>query len=159
MGEKKPSAEKSKPKELTGIGETMRKTDCFTLIWLIGWVLLSVVLFFYFSHIFEEFEYFPDFIKGLTSAVGINVAVIVFLLTSISREQLEEITTTRIYGYLFGIFFSLGMIIISYLQMIARYVAYSLFAMMLAFAVVFIVLLNLMIIYMDIKRQPPKEKG
>lgn len=132
----------------------MRKIDCFTLIWLIGWVLLSIVLFFYFSHILKGLEYFADFIRGLTSAVGITVAVIAFLLTSISSEQLEGITTTRIYGYLFSIFFALSMIIVSYIQMITGHIVNSLFVMMLAVAVVFIVLLNLMIIYMDIKRQP-----
>ena len=131
----------------------MRKIDCFTLVWLIGLVLFSAILYFYFPHLLEGLEYFEDFIKGLTSAVSITVAVIAFLLTSISREQLEGITTTRIYGYLFGIFFSLTMVLISYLQMIGGFIINSLFVMTLAFAVVFIVLFNLMTVYMDIKKR------
>ena len=90
----------------------------------------------------------------MTSAVSVTVAIIAFLLVSASREKLEGISKKRIKVYLASIvFLSVNIVIASYLTMIQGFIETSLFAMTFAVLVAFVVLFNLVYIYIT-----PEEK-
>ena len=139
------------------IGEMMRRIDYFTLFAFGGFsagVLFNILTSILFSRYkLEGIQYFPDFLKGLTTAVGITIAVIVFLLTSILNEHPERITTTRTNYYLCGIVGSLILVIWSYWSMIVGKIEISLFSMTFAFALVFLVLFNSIAFYIEIAKE------
>jgi len=128
----------------------MRKADSLMLIWFCVLVLFAFIGIFYSP---LTVEYFPDFIRGMTSAVSVTVAIIAFLLVSASREELEGISKKRIKMYLVCIVLSVNMVIVSYWQMIQGLIETSLFVMTFAVLVAFVVLFNLVHVYIT-----PEEK-
>lgn len=87
------------------------------------------------------------FIRGLTSIVGITIAVIIFLLTSVLREHPKGITIQRILAYLLAISGSLTLVILSYMAMIRGEIQNSILEMTTAFGFVFITFFNLLWVY------------
>lgn len=124
----------------------MRKIDYLTFIWF--GVMTLIAAFFRYESL--AIEYVPIFIEGVTTVVGIIVAVTVFLLASILRDYSKEITRFRTSLYLAGTFSSLGLAMVSYLQMIGGEIQNSIIVVNIAFVTVLTVLANLILVYYQI---------
>jgi len=115
------------------------------ILWICGMSLYITLGYSY--QFLEAPPNFSDFIRGLTTAISISLAIIVFVLTSILRDYRDRITRHRVIPYLFGIFGSLCLLLLSYTSMIKGEFQDSISTILIAFIVVLGVLGDLLVFY------------
>ena len=111
-------------------------------------IILVIILFFVLMkarHWELESKRFSHFIRGFTTILGIVMAIIVFLLTSLFGEEFGiKVFRPRIIAYLLGIFGSLCLVFIAYIYMIRNRIRISFYFTVFAFLVVLVILLNVL---------------
>jgi len=94
-----------------------------------------------------ELQYFPDFIRGFTTAIGISVAIIVFLFTSTLREYRKEFSKLRGASYVLGIYWSLFLVFLSYSFMLRGEIVASICSMVITFLLATGILVDFLVFY------------